>query len=86
LHLYAGTKKQNAEDAIKIGVLVGNRTNGEVRTNAFFTAKQVLSIVERIRNGDALIKIARDNKVSRQTITAIKLGDSWSSVTGGKIS
>jgi len=53
---------------------------GSGNGSAKLTEPRVAKIKERIRRGDILRSIAKDNKVCPQTITAIKQGLLWSHV------
>lgn len=74
------TRSENIQHAKNAGL----RENcmGERHSFAKLNEKQVLEIVELINRGTKLTSIAKLFNISQQSISSIKLGITWSSVTG----
>jgi len=74
MHLYAGTQKDNIKDCVKRGRRNPNSVYGENHYKSKLTKKDVLEIR---KSKDSQIIIAKQFKVSRQTINYIKNRITW---------
>src|SRR5438876_1199434 len=63
-HLFLGTARDNAMDAVAKGRWKSNPPKGERSPNAKVTAREVLAIRERHRNGESFASLARDYGIS----------------------
>lgn len=83
-HLYEGTYKNNYDDAVQRGTMIMDRRyrRGDSVPSAVLTNEKVAEIVCRLEGGDAISSIAKDFGVARTTISNIKHGYKWGSVTG----
>lgn len=76
-HLYAGTVRNNADDAI-----ARDRIKGEFNGRAKLTNEQVVEIRERYANGEYQEKLAAAYNVGQTTISEIVIGKKWVHVGG----
>lgn len=75
-----GTPKENGEDMVKHG-----RSNKGSKSNTAKLAEEDIPIIRRrLNSGELPQDIARDYRVGRRTINAIRLGDCWTHVKGGE--
>lgn len=75
-HLSAGTPKQNIHDALRKRRMAFGERQGHSR----LTNSQVLSIKERLRDGEKLVAIAKEYRVDETTIGKIRSGVNWKSI------
>lgn len=78
-HLYAGTRIDNARDALERGQLKGRDQKGETNGNAKLTESDVNKIKARIAAGESNTRIARDYPVGHAMISKIRTGKFWRS-------
>lgn len=76
LHIYAGTSKDNAQDASRRK----RNAHGERNASAVLTADQVAIIRRRLANGERRASLAREYGVAHATIDAIYKGKTWRDV------
>lgn len=79
-HLFLGTQADNIEDMHKKGRASGGSSPGAKNPAAILTEEQVLEIVG-LFGKQSQVSIAKAYGVSPNTISAIKTGKTWSSVT-----
>lgn len=76
-HLFLGTHKENMEDCAR----KGRRDNrGSRGPSSKLDEMKVLDIWKRIKSGETCYSIARNYKVTGETILAIKNGHTWNHV------
>ena len=75
-HLRWGTRKENAEDAVRRGRL--RRMDGEFSPRAKLTWRQVEEIRRRSRGSETGAALAREFGVSAHAISMILLNKAWS--------
>jgi len=75
-HLRWATQKENAEDAIRHGVV----PHGERHPHSKLTAKQALEIRRRALTGENQRRLADEFGVCNQTVNNIKFGRIWTSL------
>lgn len=88
-HLYAGTKKDNAQDRESrgranhaTGLRHGCSTHpglrrGEGNSHARLTEAQVRSIIQRLKRGEKQTALAKEFALTRQAIFGIASGKTW---------
>ncbi len=79
-HLFLGTLQDNSNDMMRKG---RHRTNNPRGVNAKctkFTAEQVITIRDRIRNGEPMLRIAKQFSVTWTTIQKLYLGKTYGDV------
>ncbi len=81
-HLWLGTNDDNLKDMAAKGRGRSGAVGGEKHGSAKLTNAKVMDIVERLGRGENCCSIARDFGVTHPTIRDIKVGKTWSSVTG----
>jgi len=81
-HLWAGTNAENNADMVSKGRAVNLK--GSSHGNAVLTETQVLSINERLKNGETCASIAKDFPCEKVTINAIRSGYLWNWLTNNK--
>ena len=79
-HLYAGTRSQNIQDAIAVGVM--NPPAGERSGRRVLSAAQVIEIR---RDSRPQKEVAAEYGISRGTVYYIKSGRTWASVAVGGV-
>lgn len=79
-HLFLGSHSDNMVDMMRKGR--GNKPAGEAHGLAELKADQVTDIVRRLAAGEGVGEIAEIYGVSRSTISLIKSGRNWASVSG----
>lgn len=83
-HLYAGSRLENIQDAIRAGthhfVKVEVVPHGQDVPNSMLSNEQVEEIKSRLSAGETCISISRDYPVSKWAIYKIKEKKSWISV------
>lgn len=79
-HLFLGDNGANIRDAINKGRF--DNRHGENNGRDILTQKQVLEIVDKLKNEESVPSIAKDYPVSKGTITNIKTGKNWAHITG----
>ena len=73
-----GTRLENQHDRIANGT----HNRGEKSAVAILTAEQALRIYKRAWSGEPQADICAGENVTQSTVSTIKLGRAWSSVTG----
>ena len=80
-HLFLGSPKDNARDALKKGRLATHnltyRSPKGIPINAKLTIEDVKKIKQRISGNERIIEIAEDYSVNPQCIYSIKNGKTW---------
>lgn len=79
-HLFLGDNSDNIQDAIEKGRF--DDRQGEENGRGVLSKKEVLGIVERLKNNESASNIAEDYSVTEAAISDIKIGKNWSHVTG----
>ena len=77
-HLWIGTNKDNMADMKKKGR--SQRAIGESHSRSIMTSEMVKLIKIRIKNGEAMAKIARDFNIAYSTIANLKYGLCWNHI------
>lgn len=80
-NLAYGTPQDNINDTMRHGRV----PKGAEHYQTKFADSDVLVIVERMKAGEQIKKIAADYNVAPSVITNIKNGKTWTHVTGGKV-
>lgn len=75
-HIYAGTPKENAEDAFERGQMV----TGEEHCKSKLTEKEVREIKKRLEGEETQSEIATDYGIYQSHVSMIKNGDAWRGV------
>lgn len=77
-HLYAGTQKENIQDAIRHGTFSPPPSfKGELNHKALLTAEQVKEIRCRLSGREKGCQLAREYGVTTHAISAIKRRKTW---------
>ncbi len=73
-HLFLGTNKENFEDAVRKGSMIGRKARGENHGNAKLKNEDIFFI----RNdSDTHVQIGKRYGISDKTVSHIKCRDSW---------
>lgn len=83
-HLFLGTQAENMADMAAKGRSRNRDNRGDRHAMAKLNSAEVLVIAERLKSGESSAALGREFGVGRTAIVKIKLGESWSSVTGMK--
>lgn len=78
-HLYAGSRKDNAQDAIDRGRITPTDQRGERNGNAKLSNDDVSRILDMIDRGKTNVAIAKHFAVSHSMISKIRTGNGWRS-------
>jgi hypothetical protein len=89
-HLFLGTHKENMADMVKKGRYVKGKIykgiesfhRGSLSPCAKLTEDNVIEIVNRVDNGEAMYSLAKEFGVSYNTIRQIITGKRWGWLTG----
>ena len=91
-HLWAGTVRENAQDASAKGLLIGNRSfspvaraRGERHGIAKLTDMEVLSIFTRFNFGESASMIARSLTLSPNTVTSVLNRNTWTHIQAPRL-
>lgn len=76
-HIYAGSRIDNARDAVQRGRLGYADRKGGKNGNAKLNEDQVREIKSRIAAGETNMSIAKDYPVKHQMISKIRSGEFW---------
>jgi len=76
-HLFLGTYRDNAMDAVKKGRITPPGVKGEKHGRSKITARDVIKIRKRLCGEESQVSIAKDFSVGQTTISAIATGKTW---------
>jgi hypothetical protein len=77
-HLFLGTDKDNSDDKVSKGRQRAVR--GSLQHLAKLSESEVIVIKQRLLEGEHPSQLAREYRVARQTVDAIKYGKTWTHV------
>lgn len=72
-NLAYGTPKENAEDSVRLGVLVRGNSHWSSKINQ----DQAADCIRRLNSGESPTRISAETGVGRNTVYKIKYGESW---------
>jgi hypothetical protein len=79
-HLRLGTQAQNCADTVRMGRSLKGEKNHQHR----LTTRDVIDILDRLRDGEAPASVATSKNVTTSTVYQISDGRAWSWFTGRK--